>query len=168
VEGAVAGIPGPLGTPFTIAGDARSRRIVNALSLNYSPYGGNGGTWFGRTELSIFWGSRYVSDRLDGDDIGGWSNVLGADVRMDVNQWLEIGATGTVRHGIDGDAVSYSGGPSVGFRPFENGWLTAGWNVVGFHDRDFQEDRYTRDGPYVTMRVKFDQMSLAALGLGRR
>ena len=43
-----------------------------------------------------------------------------------------------------------------------------GWNVVGFHDRDFSEDRYTRSGPYVTMRIKFDQLSLAGLGLGRR
>ena len=41
-----------------------------------------------------------------------------------------------------------------------------GWNVVGFHDRDFSEDRYTRSGPYVTMRLKFDQLSLAGLGLG--
>jgi uncharacterized repeat protein (TIGR01451 family) len=168
VEGAVAGVPGPLGTPFTVAGDARSRRVVNSLSVNYSPYDGEEGTWFGRTELSLFWGSRYVSDRLDGDDIGGWSNVLGADFRMDVNQWLEIGAAGSLRHGIDGASVAYSGGPSIGIRPFENSWLQAGWNVVGFHDRDFQEDRYTRDGPYVTMRLKFDQLSLAALGLGRR
>jgi len=53
-------------------------------------------------------------------------------------------------------------------RPFENGRLTIGWNVVGFHDRDFEQDRYTRSGPYVTMRIKFDQFSLAGLGLGRR
>ena len=43
-----------------------------------------------------------------------------------------------------------------------------GWNLVGFHDRDFQEARYTNSGPYLTMRFKFDQMSLQGLGLGRR
>jgi len=167
VIGAVAGIAGPIGTPFTITGDARSRRVVNSLAVNYSPYGGDE-AFFGRTELSLFWGTRYVSERVSGDDIAGWSNVVGADIRFDLNDMFEIGGSATVRHGVGGRAVSYSGGPTVGLRPFENGWLQVGWNVVGFHDRDFQEDRYTRDGPYVTLRFKFDQQTLAGLGLGRR
>lgn len=168
VRGAVAGIADPLGSPFTITGDARSRRIVNSLSVNYSPYGGGEGRWFGRTELSLFWGSRYVSDRVSGDDIKGWSNVVGADIRSDLNDMIEVGGSATVRHGIGGNSIGYAGGPSVGIRPFDNGWIQLGWNVVGFHDRDFAQDRYTRSGPYVTMRLKFDQFSLAGLGLGRR
>ena len=35
-------------------------------------------------------------------------------------------------------------------------------------DRDFEDARYTRSGPYVTMRLKFDQLSLQSLGLGGR
>jgi len=168
VMGAVAGLPGPLGTSFTIAGDARSRRIVNSLTINYSPYNRDAGAWFGRTELSVFWGARYVSDRINGDDIAGWSNVVGGDIRFDLNDMVEVGASTTVRHGVGGGSIAYSGGPNVGIRPFENGWLSVGWNVTGFHDRDFEEDRYTRSGPYVTMRLKFDQLSLAGLGLRRR
>jgi uncharacterized repeat protein (TIGR01451 family) len=169
VRGAVAGIAGPTGSPFTITGDARSRRIVNSLAVNYSPYGGYGGAgYFGRTELSLFWGTRYVSDRVSGDDISGWSNVVGADIRFDLGRMVQLGAAATARQGTGGRSLSFSGGPSIGIRPFDNGWLTIGWNVVGFHDRDFSEDRYTRSGPYVTMRLKFDQLSLAGLGLGRR
>jgi uncharacterized repeat protein (TIGR01451 family) len=167
VRGAVAGVPGPIGSPFTITGDARSRRIVNSLAVNYSPYGGQD-RYFGRTELSFFWGTRYVSERVSGDDIKGWSNVAGADIRFDLNDIVQVGAAGSVRQGVGGRSYSFSGGPSVGIRPFDNGWLTVGWNVVGFHDRDFEQDRYTRSGPYVTMRIKFDQFSLAGLGLGRR
>ena len=106
---------------------------------------------------------------MSGDDIGGWSNVVGADIRFDLGQMMRgrrrpaPSATGSAAA-----AYAFSGGPSLGIRPFDNGWLTVGWNVVGFHDRDFEEDRYTRSGPYVTMRIKFDQLSLAALGLGRR
>jgi hypothetical protein len=59
-------------------------------------------------------------------------------------------------------------GPNIGIKPFDNGWISVGWNLVGFHDRDFEEARYTRSGPYVTMRLKFDQLSLQQLGLGRR
>jgi hypothetical protein len=160
VEGAVAGQAGPIGIPLTISGDARSRRLVNALSVNFSSQGA--------AELSLFWGSRYVSEKFGDQDVGGWSNVVGADVRFDLSDTIDVGVAGTVRGGLGGDSVAWSAGPSLGFTPFENGWVSVGWNVAGFHDRDFEEARYTRSGPYVTMRLKFDQLTLQSLGLGSR
>ena len=164
VEGAVAGQAGPIGLPLTITGSARSRRMVNALSINFSSEEGRAG----RSEISLFWGSRYVSERFGDEDIGGWSNVVGADFRFDLSDSIDLGFAGTVRGGLGGRSFAWSAGPSLGFTPFDNGWLSVGWNLAGFHDRDFEEARYTRSGPYVTMRLKFDQMSLANLGLGRR
>jgi uncharacterized repeat protein (TIGR01451 family) len=163
VTGAVAGEAAPLRTPLTIVGDARSRRAVNSLSVNFSPQGALEGT-----EASIFWGSRYVAERLGADDIKGLSNVVGADLRFDIAPKIDIGFAGTVRHGVGARAIAWSGGPSLGITPFENGWLSVGWNIVGFHDRDFEEARYTRSGPYVMMRFKFDQLTLQSLGLGSR
>lgn len=160
VKGAVAGTPGPLGTPLTVSGNARSLRAINSFSLNWSS--GD------RQEIALFWGSRYVSERVGNDDIGGWSNVVGADVRFDLSDTIDAGLAGTVREGLGGRSFAWSAGPSLGIRPFDNGWLSVGWNVVGFHDRDFEDSRYTRSGPYVTMRLKFDQLNLQALGLGRR
>jgi uncharacterized repeat protein (TIGR01451 family) len=165
VSGAVAGVPGPLGIPLDVTGDARSRRMVNALSINFSSDAARG---LGRTEISIFWGSRYVSERLGDADIKGWSNVVGADIRFDLSDTIDLGLAGTVREGTGGRSRSWSAGPSLGLAPFENGWMSIGWNLVGFHDRDFEDARYTRNGPYVTMRFKFDQLSLQGLGLGRR
>jgi uncharacterized repeat protein (TIGR01451 family) len=165
VAGAVAGEAGPIGAPLIVSGDARSRRIVNALSINFSANGAAGQP--GGSEISIFWGSRYVAERLGGDDIDGWSNLVGADLRFDLSERIDLGLAGTVRHGLGADALAWSAGPSVGLSPFENGWLTLGWNVRGFEDRDFSEARYTRSGPYLTMRLKFDQQSLQALELGR-
>jgi uncharacterized repeat protein (TIGR01451 family) len=159
VTGAVAGRPGPIGIPLTISGDARSRRLVNSLSLNRIT---------GRSEISLFWGSRYVSETFGDQDVGGWSNVVGADFRFDLGDTIDIGIAGTVRGGLGGDSAAWSAGPSLGFTPFENGWVSIGWNVAGFHDRDFEEARYTRSGPYVTMRFKFDQLTLQSLGLGGR
>jgi uncharacterized repeat protein (TIGR01451 family) len=164
VEGAIAGAAGPIGLPLTVTGNARSRRMVNALSINYLANGPMGEG----SEVSLFWGSRYVADRFGADDIKGLSNVLGADLRFDLSDTLDVGIAGTVRHGLGGRAIAYSGGPSIGFSPMENGWVTLGWNVTGFEDRDFEEARYTRDGPYLTMRFKFDQLTLQQLGLGRR
>jgi uncharacterized repeat protein (TIGR01451 family) len=159
VTGAVAGRPGPIGIPLTISGDASSRRLVNALSVNRTD---------GRSEISVFWGSRYVSEKFGDQDVGGWSNVVGADFRFDLSDTIDVGFAGTVRGGLDGDSFAWSAGPSLGFTPFENGWLSVGWNLAGFHDRDFEEARYTRSGPYVTMRFKFDQLTLQSLGLGGR
>jgi hypothetical protein len=159
VTGAVAGRPGPIGIPLTISGDARSLRLVNSLSVNRTS---------GRSELSVFWGSRYVSEKFGDQDVGGWSNVVGADFRFDLSDTIDFGLAGTVRGGLGGDSFAWSAGPSFGFTPFENGWLSVGWNFAGFHDRDFEEARYTRSGPYVTMRFKFDQLSLQALGLGKK
>lgn len=165
VTGAVAGQAGPIGIPLTISGDARSRRLVNALSINYSSKGAQSS---GRSEISLFWGSRYVSEKFGNEDIGGWSNVVGADFRFDLSDTIDVGFAGSVRGGLDGDSFAWSAGPSLGFTPFDNGWLSIGWNLAGFHDRDFEEARYTRSGPYVTMRFKFDQLSLENLGIGRR
>jgi uncharacterized repeat protein (TIGR01451 family) len=165
VTGAVAGRPGPIGIPLTISGDARSRRLVNALSINYSHEGAQSS---GRSEISLFWGSRYVSEKFGNEDIGGWSNVVGADFRFDLSDTIDVGLAATVRGGLGGDSFAWSGGPNLGFTPFENGWVSIGWNIAGFHDRDFEEARYTRSGPYVTMRFKFDQLSLESLGIGRR
>jgi uncharacterized repeat protein (TIGR01451 family) len=165
VTGAVAGQPGPLGIPLTLSGNARSRRMVNALSINFTDgrIGGASG-W----EMSFFWGSRWVSEKFGDEDIGGWSNVVGGDLRFDISESIDFGLAGTVRGGLDSDSFAWSAGPSLGLTPFDNGWLSVGWNFAGFHDRDFEASRYTRSGPYVTMRLKFDQTSFEGLGLRTR
>ncbi|HEX8571516.1 MAG TPA: hypothetical protein VF759_02060 [Allosphingosinicella sp.] len=160
VEGAVAGRRGPIGIPLAISGDARSLRLINALSVNYSSPG--------RSEISVFWGSRYVSEKFGEEDVGGFSNMVGADFRFDLSDTIDVGVAATARAGLGGDSLAWSAGPSIGLTPFENGWLSIGWNLAGFHDRDFEEARYTRSGPYVTMRFKFDQLTLESLGMSRR
>ena len=169
VSGARFGQTGPIGgASLNIEGNASSRRAINSLAINWSPTGKRQGQELDRSELSLFWGARYVFDRIGNDELKGLSNVIGADVRFDLGKRFDLGVKGTVRVGTKGSSVSYSGGPAIGMSPFENGYVSIGYNVVGFHDRDFQDARYTNSGPFVTLRLKFDQNSLAALGLGRR
>jgi len=169
VSGATAGLPGPIGgAPSLVTGSASSKRIVNSLSVNWSPVTKSEGRYLGRSEVQFFWGSRYVSDRIDEDDLKGWSNIVGADVRVDLSETFDLGLGGSIRESNGGRAISYAGGPSIGIAPFKNGYVTVGYNVVGFHDRDYAAERYTRSGPFVTLRFKFDQDTLGSLGLGRR
>ncbi|HYD23476.1 MAG TPA: hypothetical protein VEB68_01675 [Croceibacterium sp.] len=163
-SGAIAGQATPVGGgSFAITGNAQSRRLVNSLSVNLS----ESRLGHARYGISLFWGSRYASERLGSDDIKGWSNALGADIRFDLAETIDIGVAATVRHGAAGRALSWSMGPSVGFTPVENSWISVGWNLTGFHDRDFEEARYARSGPYLQMRFKFDQLSFQELGMFR-
>jgi uncharacterized repeat protein (TIGR01451 family) len=168
VRDAVAGQPGPIGGPsLTIDGDATSRRLLNSLSVNWTPLGERGadGMWYERAEIGVFWGTRYNFDRFGADDVKGWSNLIGADFRFNLGEHVDVGASGTVRIGTDADTVSWAGGPTVTLAPMKNANITFGYNFAGFHDRDFEDARYSRSGAYVTFKLKFDQTSFAGLGL---
>ncbi|MDZ7587807.1 MAG: carboxypeptidase-like regulatory domain-containing protein [Parasphingorhabdus sp.] len=165
VRNAIEGAAGPIGgAPFLVNGDVTSRRIINSLSINYTPLDESKQGFAEAGEYSLFWGSRYVFDKFGPDDVEGWSNIVGIDAKFDLSDTVDIGGQATARIGNNFDTVAYSGGPSIGITPFENGYISIGYNVVGFADRDFEENRYTRDGPFMTFRLKFDQNSLAALG----
>jgi hypothetical protein len=161
VTNALPGSVDPLGNPLSVVGDARSMRILNSLALNHT-------SCDQRCELSIFWGARYLTDRLGDDDVGGFSNVLAADGRVALGQSLELGAAASVRVGLDGRSLAYSWGPQVSLKPATNTWLLLGYNFTGYRDRDFGFDRFTRSGAYVTMRLKFDELTLDDLRLRRR
>ena len=169
VTGAVFGQAGPIGgAPLSVSGNVVSKRIVNSLAVNWSPTERRGGEYLTRSEISVFWGTRYNFDKIEADDLKGWSNVVGADIRFDLGKTLDVGLSGTIRQNPGGSSYSYSGGPTIGIAPIKNTYITLGYNVVGFKDRDFEASRYTRSGPFVTLRLKFDQDSFGALGLRKR
>jgi hypothetical protein len=169
IRNAVAGLPGPIGgANLNINGDAKSRRIINSFSINYTPINereyddaDRANEFIERGEYSAFIGIRHVSDRFGQDDVKGLSAVLGGDLRFDLSDVVDLGVAGTVRIGQGGDNIAYSGGPVLTVTPFENANISVGYNIVGFEDRDFEESRYTRSGAFVTFKLKFDQESLA-------
>jgi uncharacterized repeat protein (TIGR01451 family) len=158
-----------LGVPTYGAGDQVTSRIVNNLALNYRT--GAEGAGHG-LEATIYYGAKYVAGRFADDTYDGYIDVTGFELRKDVGSRLDIGVQGSVQHGWSRGVVSFSGGPSAGVSPAPNVWVSAGYNIAGYRDRDFEDDRYTRQGPYVTMRLKFDQSTLGgatrALFGGRR
>lgn len=44
--------------------------------------------------------------------------------------------------------------------PFDNGWLSPGYNFTGFHEPDFSTLGHTGKGPFIQFRIKFDADSL--------
>jgi hypothetical protein len=151
-----------LGVPAYGGGDQVTSRIINNLAVNYRT--GPEGLGHG-TEATLYYGAKYVAGRFADDTYDGYIDVTGFELRHDVGTRFDIGVSGSVQHAWSRAAWSWSGGPSVGVSPAQNTWISAGYNVSGYRDRDFEDDRYTRQGPYVTMRLKFDQTTLGpALG----
>lgn len=166
VKNATAGLPGPVGgAPLLVSGDVKSTRIINSLSVNYTPIDERDGSFIERGEYAFFWGTRFNTDRFGADDVKGWSNVVGADLKFDLSDVADVGVSGTARIGTSGKNIAWSGGPTLTVTPFENANVTLGYNFVGFEDRDFEEARYTRSGPFLTFKLKFDQTSFQGLGL---
>ncbi len=146
-----------LGVPAYGAGDQVTTRAINNLALNYRT--GAEGVGHG-LEATVYYGAKYVAGRFAEDSYDGYIDVTGFELRKDMGTRFDIGVQGSVQHAWSRGAVAWSGGPSAGASPAANVWISAGYNVAGYRDRDFDDDRYTRQGPYVTMRLKFDQSTL--------
>ena len=171
VTNAIAGQSGPIGGPaLQITGDARSSRVINSLAINFSPVSQSEGPsgvplWREAGEYSLFWGVRYADTRFGEDDVAGWSTVIGADARFDLNSVAGVGVSANVRVGTEARTTAWSVGPQIVLTPTTNANIILGYNFNGFRDRDFEESRFSRSGAYVTFRLKFDQTSLQSLGL---
>lgn len=147
-----------LGVPaYNSGGDQVTSRVINNLAINYRTGAEGLGHGF---EGTIYYGAKYVRGRFADDVFDGYIDVTGFELRQDISAKFDIGIQGSVQHAWSSGAVSFSGGPSIGVSPAKNLWISAGYNVAGYRDRDFEADRYTRSGPYVTARMKFDQRSI--------
>jgi uncharacterized repeat protein (TIGR01451 family) len=118
-----------------------------------------------RWQLSTNVGTKYVKTEIEDKSLSNWTHLIGAETRFDVTERIDVGLRGALLTS-KGSGTSYSWGPSVGVSPVDNVWISAGYNVEGFKDRDFEAAEYARKGAYLQLRVKFDQDT--ARGLLRR
>uniref|UniRef100_UPI0035CBEA90 hypothetical protein n=1 Tax=uncultured Sphingomonas sp. TaxID=158754 RepID=UPI0035CBEA90 len=152
-----------LAVPTFAAGDQTTSRAINNLALNYRT--GNEGNGHG-LEATGYYGAKYVAGRYADETVSGFIDVIGVEVRKDVGPHFDLGGNVSVQHRWSSKTLAYSAGPSVGASPAANIWVTAGYNVAGFDDRDFQAARWTRKGPYLTLRLRLEQSFLgSAAGL---
>jgi uncharacterized repeat protein (TIGR01451 family) len=157
-----------LGVPAYGGGYQATLRFINNIAINYrsGPEGAGHGI-----EMTLYHGVKWVRGSFGADDYAGVIDVIGFELRRDIGRRVDIGIQGSMQHAWERKSVAFSAGPSVGVSPAANVWITAGYNVTGFRDRDFSKDRYTRSGPYLTARIKFDQKTIgnaASALFGRR
>jgi hypothetical protein len=135
----------------------RSSRFVNNLNMHWQ---------VGRRfEIGGQLGARYVESTIDGLRYSGWSSLLGFDMRRDISNKLDFGLHATRLASQAGRNTERAYGFDVGINAARNLWLSVGYNLVGFSDRNFDASRYTAAGPYIRFRFKADQDSFKDLDL---
>ncbi len=154
-----------LGVPAGSGVGQNTLRAINNVAVNWRS--GDEGEGHG-IEASVYYGAKWVRGSYGGDDYEGYIDVTGFDLRYDLRDNIDIGVQASAQHAWSRGSVSFSAGPSVGLSPGKGLWISAGYNVAGYRDRDFEDDRYTRAGPYVTLRMKFDRDAIAGLFGGKR
>jgi uncharacterized repeat protein (TIGR01451 family) len=117
----------------------------------------------GRLQLSVNHGIKYSAFSADGADLSGLTQLAGLEARYDVTAKIDIGFHAEALYSWNSGALQYSYGPSIGASPAKNIWLSFGWNFEGFEDRDFAAAEYSAAGPYLKLRVKFDQHTAKGL-----
>jgi len=109
-----------------------------------------------RWQVTANHGIKYVKEDLGPSTVDSLTNLLGFEMRYDVSERIDIGIRGSAIID-DSGSRNYGYGPSVGVSPLKNVWVSAGYNVTGYTDPDFEASEYARKGAYIQMRVKFDQ-----------
>lgn len=124
-------------------------RVINNLNMNYKANK--------KTQLSLQYGAKYVAETIDDRDYSGYTDLSGLEGRYDITKKWDIGLRGNVLHSWEVGQYKYGYGPSAGYNFAKNIWLSVGYNLEGFRDRDFSRADFTSEGPYVKFRMKFDQ-----------
>jgi len=72
----------------------------------------------------------------------------------------DVGLAASGLFGEPGQSRQYGLGLEVGYLMTTNLWVSAGYNVLGYHDDELAGGESTRKGVYVRMRYKFDETTL--------
>ncbi len=113
-----------------------------------------------RSQVSVQYGAKYVQETIDQNDYRGYTDLTGLEGRYDITKKWDIGLRGLMLHSWSIEQMKYGTGASVGFNPGKNIWVSVGYNFMGFRDRDFSRADFTSQGPFVKLRMKFDQVSI--------
>lgn len=127
------------------------KRTVDLVSFNFNY----------QPERSIIltgrFATKYVNDQSSGLSSTSFGNLISGRVTYDITNRWDVGVNTSLHTdgGISNRKIGL--GLEVGYMVQENLWLSAGYNIWGFRDRDLQGADYTDRGVYVRMRYKFDE-----------
>ena len=135
--------------------ESRATRLVNNMNLNVK--------LDRKTQASLQYGAKYLMEKIDGENLDGYTDVTGLEIRRDLFGSWDIGGRVGMRHSWTDGNIEELYGVSLGYILMKNLWVSAGYNWEGYRDRDFAQGEWTSRGPYVSFRYKFDQETVKEL-----
>jgi len=138
-------------------GPANLKRAVHAVAMNAN--------WQLRrdTVVSARYAAKVAMDRSNGLSTRTMSHLVGGRVTHEINEDWDIGATAQVLLDRDTRGRQYAAGLEAGYQLKRNMWVSAGYNLLGFTERDLAGADATAKGAYVRLRMKFDENTLQGL-----
>ena len=139
------------------ASSQEAARIVDNLNSNWQldP----------RSQLGLQLAARYTLTTVATDRYSGFASLVGFDYRRDLTRRFDIGVHATTLQSWTSHVGDSAFGLDLGLAPARNVWISVGYNFRGFADRDFEANRYTAAGPFITFRIKADQDTFKDLSL---
>ncbi|WP_322895603.1 MULTISPECIES: hypothetical protein [unclassified Yoonia] len=113
--------------------------------------------------LNLRLGVKYDQAELRTGAVDDVLTLIGAEYRRDLTELVDIGFHGSAIYAARSGRTRQSLGISLGLTPFENGWLSVGYNFIGFDDPDFSTLGHTDKGAFAQFRLKFDADSLRGM-----
>jgi outer membrane protein OmpA-like peptidoglycan-associated protein len=130
----------------------RTWRVINNLNANRR--------FSARTQMSLQYAFKYVRSEFDSIAYTGYTDLIGFDIRRGMRGKFDLGVNTSIYHSWESNVVDYGFGVDVGYNFASNLWITLGYNVAGFYDEDFNDARYTAEGPFLRFSLKADQHAL--------
>ncbi len=127
----------------------KSRRLVNNTNVNY--------LLDNDTQIALQYSFKYVLETIDEEEYDGFTDLIGSEIRHNINPNWDFGIHANMLHSWDADILDYSYGASIGYSPEKNVWVSLGFNIDGFEDDDFSGSEYTAKGAFLRFRIKADQ-----------
>ncbi|HEY6010128.1 MAG TPA: OmpA family protein, partial [Nitrospirota bacterium] len=110
-------------------------RVINNYVMNFK--------YDHRAQLSFQYAAKFVKETIEQNDYRGYTDLAGLEGRYDLSTNWDIGLRGLMLHSWSIDQTSYGAGASVGFSAVKNVWISLGYNISGFTDRDFSKADFT-------------------------
>ena len=139
------------------AANLKGEKLVNNLNANY--------LYNRHTQIALQYGAKYVRDSIDGIDYKGYTDLVGFEVRHDLNKDWDVAVFGSMMRSVSAGVRDSSVGASVGYKVVDNMWLSVGYNARSLDDRDFSGATYGARGFFLSLRMKVDQDTF---GLNKR
>ena len=116
------------------------------------------------TLLTGEYAAKHDVELVDGRWIAGNAQLASVRVTRDIGERWDVGLAARVLGNASLSQRTAGIGAEVGYRVIENLWMSAGYNLSGFRDRDLADDNTTAAGAYIRMRFKFDESLFGASG----